>query len=178
MHTLPAHDGQGETRRKVRVNDKNLDVRKSTKNLHPNTAISLGAIEPGILGLVIALNKVSGVSTMASCHGHGRAEGLFTRAVTESTPYVLFRAKTEFAQELSKSILEGKSNQRLHFNWHLRGYFHPSDNELAWFIEPYDVGIAAQWDTRNTHQWDRAKVDDDLATLADIVKHVSALFCA
>jgi hypothetical protein len=148
-------------------------LRIGTRNLEPEAAISTGAVEPGVLGLVIALNGVDGVSTMASCHGHGRTAALFSRAVIESTPYVLFRAPTELAQKLAKLIAGPKRDGRLYYGWHLGGYFHPSDSELVWFIEPDDVRIANQFDTQSKHQWDRARIDVDLNLLADIVNSVT-----
>jgi hypothetical protein len=154
------------------MNEMKLQDRRITRNLDPGEAVYIRAVEPGILALVIELNAVSGVSTIASCHGHGQAKKLFKRAYTESQPYVLFRAPIEFAQGLSTVIKGGKADGRLHYAWNLRGYFHPSDFELAWYIEPCDFRLLPYWDTRNTRQWDREKVNRDLAVLADVVKQV------
>jgi hypothetical protein len=147
-----------------------LETRVTTKNLEPAAAILEGAIEPGIFDLVVALNSVSGGATIASCHGHGRAKGLFTRALIDSTPYVLFKAPAAFAQRLSMAIEGNGRDKRLSYAWHLGGYFHPADYELVWYIESCDQRISDKWDLLSRHQWDRLKVNADLATLAEIVK--------
>lgn len=147
------------------MNKKNLHVRLSTRNLHPEDAIRSGVVELGVLELVVALNGMEGVSTMASCEGHAEPRILFRRPLMESKPYVLFRSPVEYARKLSKSIEGDGLGNCLHYRWHLRGYFHPLDDELVWFVEPFDTRLKAKWD--------RTGVNADLAALADIVKQVS-----
>jgi hypothetical protein len=125
-----------------------MNTRIVTRDLEPALAMLNEAIEPGVLGLVTALNDIDGISTIASCHGHGREARFLRPAMLESTPYVLFSAPTEFSRALAAQIGLGKgSSQRLYYNWRLTAFFYPPAYEnLVWGLELKDARIPSQWD--------------------------------
>lgn len=128
-------------------------------------ALEAGLIERRIQPLVVALNEC-GATTIASCEGHGSRRGLFLRPYMESRPFVLFRADQEWARRFANRIAYGRGQRyELHFNWGLSGYFYPSDLDLVWTLEPADVRLPSEWD--------RSKIDQDIAALSNIVRATS-----
>lgn len=140
--------------------------RIQTTILSPQVAMDEGAIEPGIAELVHALNAMSGVDTIASCHGHVRAGGVFRSALLESRPYVLFRADVAYAQNVAAGIARAKGPGRLggglYYCWTLHGYFYPPEfTTLAWVLKMDDG--------RLPREWSRQFVSRDVSCLARIV---------
>lgn len=141
-------------------------VRIGTKNLEPGAAMLNGAIEHGVFGLVEALNRLNGVATIASCHGHRWKARLWKPAVLDQAPYVLFHAPVAFTQALAKFIGGGKGvDGRLHYVWVLYAYFYPlAYEDLAWVLELRD--------TRIPTEWDRTVINADLSTLAGMAREI------
>ncbi|WP_213664245.1 hypothetical protein [Stutzerimonas stutzeri] len=134
------------------------EARKETTNLDPAFALESGAIEQGVLPLVIALNEIPACSTIASCHGH-RSRGFpFKRSAQK--PYVLFRAPAVFAQKLTKWLEHGRGPSRdLAFVWAVTGYYYPPTcEELVWVIQAQDIRLDLGWD--------QVRIDADLQRLA------------
>lgn len=131
------------------------------RNLPPDQALAEGAIEPGIVDLVRALNIVPGVRSIASCHGHVRRWTLFPDA--ERVPYVLFRAEKNFASNLAQAIGLGKAGGALNYVWWLGGHFYPDEyTEVVWTLKIADASLPGSWSRR--------KVDADIAQLVCFVQ--------
>lgn len=132
--------------------------RKETTNLDPAFALESGAIEHGVLPLVIALNDSPGCSTISSCHGHPSRRFPIKRSAQK--PYVLFRAPAVFAQKLAKWLEQGRGPSReLGYVWAVEGYFYPpAYEELVWVIQAQDIRLDLGWD--------QVRIDADLQLLA------------
>lgn len=144
-------------------------VRRLTMNLPVEEALTSDAIEPGIAPLVKALNRVTGVVTMASCQAHQLRRSLFRKSRVIGRPYVLFASDLQFPRVLEAWLGEGCGpNQRaLHYNWRLSGHFHPDAPVLAWVIE-IDDGIIYE-------RFDRLAADADVMELAEAIDRIHAL---
>jgi hypothetical protein len=140
--------------------------RKETTNLDPAFALESGAIEHGVLPLVIALNDSPGCSTISSCHGHPSRRFFFKRSAQK--PYVLFRAPAGFAQKLTKWLMHGRGPSReLGYVWAVTGYFYPPDcEELVWVIQAQDIRLDLGWD--------QVRIDADLQLLAVAIAQLRA----
>lgn len=75
-------------------------------------ALSLGVIDKRIIQLVIALNKLDTVQTIASCQGHGFP-------FLDLSPYVSFTASDLMSELIKCKIEELKtlSPQKLYYQW-------------------------------------------------------------
>lgn len=79
---------------------------------HFGEALSLGVIDKRITTLVVALNKLDTVQTIASCQGHGFP-------FLYISPYVSFTA-SDLMSELIKckiDALKNSSPKKLHYQW-------------------------------------------------------------
>lgn len=138
-------------------------VRIKTRNLAPDAAVACGAIEPGILPLVVALNSSGRCKTIASCHGHGSAWGVSWIHV----PYILFRSSLTFAQALQHQLDPaycGRSRDTC-YHWSLAAHFHPDDCNLAWTLRAGPVSLP--------EIIARRKINSDITALVAMVERAA-----
>jgi hypothetical protein len=143
-------------------------ARRQTMNLAADEAVASDAIEPGIAPLVNALNRVTGVVTMASCQAHQVRRPLLGGHAVIGRPYVLFSSDLQFPRMLDAWLAQGlgPNARTLHYTWRLMGYFHPDAPVLAWTIEVVD--------NRLPGQFDRLAADADVMELAEAVDAIHA----
>lgn len=118
-------------------------------------------IDPEILPLVMAFNRIEGCTTIASCRGH--IAGL------PKAPYVYCHINVPQAVELS-ALLTQLNQGCCHHYWSLTRRF-TDENKLAFRLTAEDLtDEAIHFRGWYSMGWHRERLDADLAILTDTVQ--------
>ncbi len=121
---------------------------------------SYDELDPKIAPLVLALSQFDDVVTIASCQGHA--------AGRQEAPYVYFHAPLPFVQRLVTEFRQAHLNDHFHHAWKISGEFNEL-NQLTFALSSPFLDNHYLKKSLLHLAWYRERIDQDIATLTQIV---------